>query len=160
MPSLTPVIRSLHRLATTVFVVWYVAFGTRGMVDVCPAHGAGVAVGVGTHASRPASAHAAHATHTLAARPHADHATGHDHAPAETGPAVPRHDDQPSHQCQCLGDCCCCAAVRVTPVDAVALGSVVASCTAGVHAPVARAEVWRGAHVLPFATAPPDVLTA
>ena len=127
------------------------------MVSVCPTHSAGA--GMGSHAMHaPAPAADAHDAH-------ADHAAHQGHAASGIDlAAVPASDapppDDSSHQCNCVGDCCACAAVRVSPSGEVAVAAEQVVAVPAWRTPAARITPRRDAHTLPFATAPPVSLTA
>lgn len=119
----------------------------------CPMH----ATGHGSHAApatMPAEAHEAHSHHAAhAAVPAADEAA------APLAVAATDSEQGATPHCQCLGQCCVAAAHALTARVSIADASIV---TVAVHAPATSARIAsRAADLhLPFANAPPAVLTA
>jgi hypothetical protein len=122
-----------RRLFAALFGLLFAASGlTRELAGTCPQHANATGAGA-------AAVHDAH---------HA-HATG-----SATHPGEPTDTGHGAH-CDCIGDCCGCAIVRLdgAPPIVVADATPVAAPTiahAAIDRPAARVDI-----ALPFATAPP-----
>jgi hypothetical protein len=136
-----------RRLVAGLFSLLFAASGlTREFVGACPQHSAAPVEAAESDARltpqpSAAAAHQHHASHQHDAAPPSQHNT-------------PERGDHGAH-CDCIGDCCGCALVRLGSAPAVLIA---------VHTPVATpvaelpASEQPAAHVdlaLPFATAPP-----
>lgn len=156
----------LRRISSGLFLVWFAVFGlTRGALGVCAEHGA--------PDRRPTGA-----IHASASGAHQNPTQGHDHGahnphgglPGDVagltdvspaiGVAAPA-DEPPSHNCDCRGECCCCATVRFEYATAVSVASDIVLTTSqhGIT-PAPNRLIVRVHFSRPFATGPPLEQTA
>ena len=147
----------LRRLASGLFLVWFAVFGlTRGILGVCPEH-------TGGHGRVTADVRLAATTalHQAAAR--AESHGGHVGMSHETAHQAAREQDADApadHDCDCRGECCCCAA----PYSGLAACEVFAVDTSIAmprhESTTADRPITRVDFAQPLATAPPVTLTA
>lgn len=98
------------------------------------------------HRTDATSEHGAHAGHLTAASEHAGHVAGH------VPPA-----DAPSHECECLGDCCCVLPVpSVPPVVVIEIATARDADASAPRAPRAERALAAPLRRQPFAIGPPS----
>jgi hypothetical protein len=151
----------LRRISSGLFLVWYAVFGlTRGSLGVCAEHGATDRRATGAvHASvsgahqNPTQVqdHGAHDSHGVLQ----GHAAGLTDVSPAIGVAVPA-DESPSHNCDCRGECCCCATVRFEYATSVSVASdIVLTTSQDGITPAPNRLIIRVHFSRPFATGPP-----
>ncbi len=153
--------KPLRRVFAGLFGLLFAVSGlTRELVGTCPQHAGG-------HDNGGVSSGVLLATVSApaAAETHGGHHTGHDPAPhtsalgsdpAGTLALAPGPGDtEPGAHCDCIGDCCGCATVRVESEPAVAVAPDAPIAAPRVAYTAAERPAARVDMALPFATAPP-----
>jgi hypothetical protein len=136
---------------------------TRELAGTCPQHsgGYGSATGVPSVPTTLESAPAAdeHSRHGAAHKLHASLPESAPHTGPAPAPGAPLDSHHGAH-CDCIGDCCGCATVRLDGQPPIAIATVAPAATPALASTATERPTARVDIALPFANAPPMTAAA